>query len=61
MSFPDKNGKLCEYCQAKDSVLLQLYLLHDRAYPNYSKLPDSHHLPGTKTPTSGRKPNDYQP
>ena len=32
-----------------------------RPYPNYSKLPDFHYLPGTKTPTTGRKPDDYQP
>ena len=27
-----------------------------RPYPDYSKLPDFHYLPSTKTPTSGRKP-----
>ena len=32
-----------------------------RPYPDYSKLRDSHYLPSTKTPTSGRKPDDYQP
>ena len=32
-----------------------------RPYPDYSKLPDFYRLPGTKTPTSGRKPDDYQP
>ena len=29
-------------------------------YPDYSKLPNFHYLPSTKTPTSGRKPDDYQ-
>ena len=32
-----------------------------RPYPDYIKLPDFHYIPGTKTPTSGRKPDDYQP
>ena len=32
-----------------------------RPYPDYSKLPDFYRLPGTKTLTSGRKPDDYQP
>ena len=32
-----------------------------RPYPDYGKLPDFHYLPSTKTPTSGRKPDDYQP
>ena len=32
-----------------------------RPYPEYIKLPDFHYLPSTKTPTSGRKPDDYQP
>ena len=30
-------------------------------YPDYSKLPDFHFLPSTKTPTSGGKLEDYQP
>ena len=32
-----------------------------RPYPDYIKLPDFHCIPSTKTPTSGRKPDDYQP
>ena len=32
-----------------------------RPYPDYNKLPDFHYLPSTKTPTSGSKPDDYQP
>ena len=32
-----------------------------RPCPDYSKLSDFHYLPSTKTPTSGRKPGDYQP
>ena len=33
-----------------------------RPCPDYSKrLSDFHYLPSTKTPTSGRKPDDYQP
>ena len=32
-----------------------------RPYPDYIKLPDFHYIPGTKTPTSGRKPDDCQP
>ena len=32
-----------------------------RTNPDYSKLPDFHLLPRTKTSTSGRKPDDYQP
>ena len=31
-----------------------------RTNPDYSKLPDFHLLPRTKTSTSGRKPDDYQ-
>ena len=27
-----------------------------RPYPDYSKLPEFHYIPSTKTPTSGRKP-----
>ena len=32
-----------------------------RPYPDYIKLPDFHCIPSTKIPTSGRKPDDYQP
>ena len=35
--------------------------LTPRSQPDYSKLPDFHYLPSTKTLTSGRKPDDYQP
>ena len=35
--------------------------LTPRSHPDYSKLPDFHYLPSTKTLTSGRKPDDYQP
>ena len=34
---------------------------HPRPNPDYSKFPDFHYLPGKKTPTTGRKPDDYQP
>ena len=30
-------------------------------YPIYRKLPDFHYPPSMKTPTGGRKRNDYQP
>ena len=32
-----------------------------KPYPDYIKLPDIHYIPNTKTPTSGCKPDDYQP
>jgi len=32
-----------------------------RPYPDYSKLPDFHYLPSTRTPSTGRKRDDYQP
>ena len=32
-----------------------------RLYSDYSKPPDFHCLPSTKRPTSGRKPESYQP
>ena len=32
-----------------------------RPYPDYSKLPDFYCLLSTKSPTGGRKPDDYQP
>ena len=35
--------------------------LTPRSQPDYSKLPDFHYLPSTKTLTSGRKPDDNQP
>ena len=41
-------------------VLLQLHQLHG-PIPITAKLPDFHYLPSTKTPTSGRKPDDFQP
>ena len=41
-------------------VLLQLHQLHG-PIPITATLPDFHYLPSTKTPTSGRKPDDFQP
>ena len=60
MSCQEKNGELCEYCRATDFVSPFPATPTPRSYHYYSKLPDFHYLPGTKTPTSGRKP-DYQP
>ena len=56
-----KNGELCEYCRATDFLSPTSATPTPRPYPDYSKLPDFHYLPGTKTPTTGRKPDDYQP
>jgi len=61
MSCQEKNGELCEYCRATDFVSPSPATPTSRPCPNYSKLPDFHYLPSTKTPTSGRKPDDYQP
>ena len=49
--------KLCEFVSSSPATLTP------RPYPNYSKLPDFHYLPSTKTHTSGhgRKPDDCQP
>ena len=61
MSWQEKNGKLCEYCRATDFLSPSLATSTPRpCYPDYSKLPNFHYLPSTKTPTSGRKPDDYQ-
>ena len=61
MSCQEKNGELCEYCRATDFLSPTSATPTPRPYPDYSKLPDFHYLPGTKTPTTGRKPDDYQP
>ena len=61
MSCKEKYGELCEYCRATDFVSLSPVTPTLRPYPAYSKLPDYHYLPSTKTPTSGRKTDDYQP
>ena len=60
-SCREKNGELCEYCRATDVLSPSLAISTPRPYPYYSKLPDFQYLPSTKTPTSGRKPNDHQP
>ena len=61
MSDREKNGELCEYWRATDLLSPSLATSTPRPYPDYSKLPNLHYLPSTKTPTSGRKPDDYQP
>ena len=61
MSCQEKNGELCEYCRATDFLSPTSATPTPRPYLDYSKLPDFHYLPGTKTPTTGRKPDDYQP
>ena len=61
MSCKEKYGELCEYCRATDFVSLSPVTPTLWPYPAYSKLPDYHYLPSTKTPTSGRKTDDYQP
>ena len=61
MSCQEKNGELCEYCRATDFLSPTSATPTPRPYPDYSKLPDFHYLPGTKTPTTGCKPDDYQP
>ena len=61
MSCQEKNGELCECCQAADFVSPSPVTPTPRPYPDYSKLPDFHYLPSRETPTSGRKPGDYQP
>ena len=60
MSDREKNGELCEYWRATDLLSPSLATSTPRPYPDYSKLPNLHYLPSTKTPTSGRKPDDYQ-
>ena len=62
MSCQEKNGELCEYCRATKFVSPSSPPTPTpRPFPDYTKLPDFHYLPRTKTPTSGRKPDDYQP
>ena len=61
MSCQEKNDELCEYCRATDFLSPTSATPTPRPYPDYSKLPGFHYLPGTKTPTTGRKPDDYQP
>ena len=61
MSCQEKNSKLCKYCRATDVLSTSPATSTPRPYPSYSKLPDFHYLPGTRTPTSGCKPDDYQP
>jgi len=61
MSCQEKNGELCENCRATKFVCPSPATPTPRPFPDYSKLPDFHYLPRTKTPTSGRKPDDYQP
>ena len=61
MSCQEKNGELCEYCRATDFLSPTSASPTPRPHPEYSKLPGFHYLPGTKTPTTGRKPDDYQP
>ena len=61
MSCQEKNGELCEHCRATKFVSPSPATPTPRPFPDYSKLPDFHYLPSTKTPTSGRKPDDYQP
>ena len=48
MPCQEKNGELCEYCRATDFVSSSSATPSPRPYPDYSKLPDFHYLPGTK-------------
>ena len=57
MSCQEKNGELCEYCRPTDFVRPSSATPAPRPYPDYSKLPDFHYLPCTKTPTTGGKLN----
>ena len=61
MSCQEKNCELCEYCRATNLVSFFFRTPTPRPYPDHSKLPDFHYLPGTKTPTTGRKPDDCRP
>ena len=53
--------RILSYCRTTDFLSPTSATPTPRPYPDYSKLPDFHYLPGTKTPTTGRKPDDYQP
>ena len=48
-------------CRATDFLSPTSATPTPQPYPDYSKLPDFHYLPGTKAPTTGHKPDDYQP
>ena len=61
MSCQDKNGELCEHCRATDFLSPSPATSTPPPYLDYSKLPDFHYLPSTKTLTSGCKSDDYQP
>ena len=54
VSDREKNGELCEYWRATDLLSPSLATSTPRPYPDYSKLPNLHYLPSTKTLTSGR-------
>ena len=63
MACQEKNGELCECCRPTDFVSPSSATPAPRPYPDYTKLPDFHYLPCTKTPTTGGKLNlmIYQP
>ena len=61
MSCQEKNGELCEDCRATDFLSPSPATPTPRRFPITANLPSFRYLPSTKTHTSGRKPDDYQP
>ena len=61
MSCQDKNGDYANTGRATDFLSPSPATSTPRPYLDYSKLPDLHYLPSTKTPASGCKSDDYQP